>query len=289
MQLYSIHTGKFKLDGGAMFGVVPKSIWNKTNPADENNLCDWALRCLLVDEGERKILIDTGVGDKQDAKFFSHYHLSNTLSLEKALKDINIDPLDITDVLLTHLHFDHVGGAVKKEGNQLSPLFPNATYWISEPQWETANHPNRREKASFLYENFMPLLESGKLKIISIPSYPNSTSLQTIHFSDQISCFVVNGHTQGMLIPKIQYKDKTIVFMADLLPSVGHLPIAYVMGYDMAPLLTLQEKEFFLEEAVKENYILFFEHDAHNECCDLKRTEKGIRANQIMTLKDIIS
>jgi glyoxylase-like metal-dependent hydrolase (beta-lactamase superfamily II) len=289
MQLHSIHTGNFKLDGGAMFGVVPKIIWNKTNPSDEQNLCDWALRCLLVDEGKRKILIDTGVGDKQDEKFFSHYHLSNTIPLEKALSDIHIDPLEITDVLLTHLHFDHVGGAVKKEGSQLTPRFPNATYWISEPQWETATHPNRREKASFLHENFMPLLDSGKLKMISIPAYPNSPSLQTIHFSDHISCFVVNGHTQGMLLPKIQYKNKTIVFMADLLPSVGHLPIAYVMGYDMQPLLTLQEKEAFLNEAVQNDYILFFEHDAQNECCNLQRTEKGIRANQILTLANCIA
>ena len=288
MQLHSIHTGNFKLDGGAMFGVVPKIIWNKLNPADENNLCNWALRCLLVIEGDRKILIDTGMGNKQDEKFFSHYFLHNTVSLSDSLAALQISTDDITDVLLTHLHFDHVGGAIQKKQDQLSLTFPNATYWVSEPQWETAQHPNKREKASFLKENINPLLESGKLKIISLPAYQSNNSLQTIHFSESISCMVVNGHTEGMLIPKIRTADKTIVFMADLLPSVGHIPLPYVMGYDMQPLLTLKEKELFLEEALKEAYTLFFEHDPINECCNLTRTEKGIRADQCFKLEEFL-
>jgi len=288
MQLHSIHTGNFKLDGGAMFGVVPKSIWNKLNPADENNLCNWALRCLLVIEGDRKILIDTGVGNKQDEKFFGHYHLSNTLSLQEALAKNELVPEDITDVLLTHLHFDHVGGAVRKDNESLVLSFPNATYWVSEPQWETAQHPNKREKASFLKENIDPLLSSGKLKIISLPPFQSNNSLQLIHFSKHISCFVVNGHTQGMLIPKIEVGNKTLVYMADLLPSVGHIPLAYVMGYDMQPLITLEEKACFLETALKGGYTLFFEHDPENECCNLISTEKGIRMGETFTLEQFL-
>ena len=287
MQLYSIETGNFKLDGGAMFGVVPKSIWNKLNPADENNLCTWALRCLLIVDGERKILVDTGMGNKQDAKFFSHYHPSNTQSLKNALLNINITLADITDVMLTHLHFDHVGGAVEKMNDQLVPVFQNATYWVSEPQWNLAMNPNKREKASFLIENIAPLKDSGQLKLISIPAYQGTNQLQEIHFSDHISCYVVNGHTQGMLLPKINYNGKTIVYMADLLPSVGHIPIPYVMGYDMQPLLTLNEKECFLSEALRHNYTLFFEHDPINECCDLLQTEKGIRVQSIYSLNSM--
>ncbi len=287
MQLHSIHTGNFKLDGGAMFGVVPKSIWNKLNPADEANLCTWALRCLLVIEGDRKILIDTGIGDKQDARFLSHYHLHNTKNLAQALQEVNLDVSDITDVLLTHLHFDHVGGAIQKKGDQFALTFPNAIYWISEPQWDNASHPNKREKASFLKENIEPLLASGKLKIISLPAYQSDKELQTIHFSKHISCIVVNGHTEGMLLPKIKFGKHEIVFMADLIPSIGHLPIPYVMGYDMQPLITLQEKELFLQEALKNNYLLFFEHDAINECCSLEQTEKGIRAASLFKLDDI--
>lgn len=288
MQLHSIHTGNFKLDGGAMFGVVPKQLWNKLNPADENNLCTWALRCLLVIEGDRKILIDTGMGDKQDQKFMSHYHLSETKSLEQCLMNIGLGMNDITDVLLTHLHFDHVGGAVKLKEDILTLSFPNATYWVSEPQWETAQHPNKREKASFLKENIDPLLASGKLKIISLPAFKSDTSLQTIHFSKSISCIVVNGHTEGMLLPKIQFQDKTIVFMADLLPSTAHIPLPYVMGYDMQPLITLNEKELFLNEAFSNHYTLFFEHDAMNECCTLEMTDKGIRAGASFPLSQLL-
>jgi glyoxylase-like metal-dependent hydrolase (beta-lactamase superfamily II) len=286
MQLYSIETGNFKLDGGAMFGVVPKSIWNKLNPADENNLCTWALRCLLIVDGDRKILVDTGMGNKQDAKFFGHYHPSNTVSLKNALQKISVDANDITDVLLTHLHFDHVGGAIKNKDEQLMPTFPNATYWVSESQWDLAMNPNKREKASFLKENIQPIQASGQLKLITVPDYQGQQSLQEIHFSENISCLVVNGHTQCMLLPKINYNGKTLVYMADLLPSVGHIPIPYVMGYDMQPLVTLNEKELFLQEAVQKNYTLFFEHDPINECCNLQVTEKGIRANEIFTLEN---
>ena len=288
MQAFSLETGKFKLDGGAMFGVVPKSIWNKTNPADENNLCTWALRCLVIKEADRVILIDTGMGDKQDAKFFSHYQPHETITLTDALQKINIGVEDITDVLLTHLHFDHVGGAIKKLGDELLPTFPNATYWISEPQWNLALYPNRREKASFLKENIMPIKESGQLKLITLPPFQSSTSLQEIKFTEAISCLVVHGHTEAMLLPKIKMGTETIVYMADLLPSTGHIPLPYVMGYDMQPLITLEEKEKFLNTAIKENYILFFEHDAVNECCRLVATEKGIRAGASFSLKEIV-
>ncbi len=288
MQAFSLETGKFKLDGGAMFGVVPKSIWNKTNPADENNLCTWALRCLVIKEGDRTILIDTGMGDKQDAKFFSHYQHHEKITLTDALQKINIGVEDITDVLLTHLHFDHVGGAITKLNDKLVTSFPNATYWVSEPQWKLALHPNRREKASFLTENIIPIKESGQLKLITLPPFQSSTSLQEIKFTEAISCLVVHGHTEAMLLPKIKMGNETIVYMADLLPSIGHIPLPYVMGYDMQPLITLEEKEKFLTAALKENYILFFEHDAVNECCRLIATEKGIRAGASFTLKNIL-
>jgi len=287
MQLYSIETGHFKLDGGAMFGVVPKSIWNKLNPADENNLCTWALRCLLVIDGDRKILIDTGMGNKQDTKFFSHYQPSHSVTLSDALSKLNLQVNDITDVLLTHLHFDHVGGAIEMQADQLKTVFPNATYWVSEPQWELAINPNKREKASFLKENIQPLKESGQLKLIEVPKF-QGRELQEIHFSENISCILVNGHTQSMMLPKINYKNKTLVYMADLLPSVGHLPLPYVMGYDMQPLVTLNEKELFLTDAIKNNYTLFFEHDAVHECCTVHETEKGIRANETFLLSEWI-
>jgi glyoxylase-like metal-dependent hydrolase (beta-lactamase superfamily II) len=287
MQLYSIETGHFKLDGGAMFGVVPKSIWNKLNPADENNLCTWALRCLLVIDGDRKILIDTGMGNKQDTKFFSHYQPSHSVTLSDALSKLNLQVNDITDVLLTHLHFDHVGGAIEMQADQLKTVFPNATYWVSEPQWELAINPNKRERASFLKENIQPLKESGQLKLIEVPKF-QGRELQEIHFSENISCILVNGHTQSMMLPKINYKNKTLVYMADLLPSVGHLPLPYVMGYDMQPLVTLNEKELFLRDAIKNNYTLFFEHDAVHECCTVHETEKGIRANETFLLSEWI-
>jgi glyoxylase-like metal-dependent hydrolase (beta-lactamase superfamily II) len=228
------------------------------------------------------------MGDKQDAKFFSHYQPHETITLADALQKINIAVEDITDVLLTHLHFDHVGGAISKVNDELLPTFPNATYWISEPQWNLALHPNRREKASFLSENIIPIKESGQLKLITLPAFQSSTSLQEIKFTDAISCLVVHGHTEAMLLPKIKMGNETIVYMADLLPSTGHIPLPYVMGYDMQPLITLEEKEKFLTTALQENYILFFEHDAVNECCRLIETEKGIRAGASFSLKEII-
>jgi glyoxylase-like metal-dependent hydrolase (beta-lactamase superfamily II) len=242
---------------------------------------------MLVVNGDRKILIDTGMGNKQDAKFFSHYHPSETKTIAEALAVHGFNTEEITDVLLTHLHFDHVGGAVNIEDGALTLALPNATYWVSAPHWETAMQPNRREKASFLKENILPLKESGQLKLIEIPPFKSDSSLQEIHFAENISCIVVNGHTQGMLLPKIQYGSKHIVYMADLLPSVGHLPIPFVMGYDMQPLFTLNEKELFLNQACHNEYILFFEHDPVNECCNLQITEKGIRAKDCFALSSL--
>jgi glyoxylase-like metal-dependent hydrolase (beta-lactamase superfamily II) len=288
MQLYSINTGFFKLDGGAMFGVVPKSIWNKVNPADENNLCSWALRCLLIQEGNRLILIDNGNGDKQDAKFFSHYHLHGEDTLDKSLAKHGFHRDDITDVILSHLHFDHCGGTIRREGDKLIPNFKNATVWSNEEHWQWAVHPNDREKASFLKENILPIQESGQLKFIPIPNRENPLQqLAAAKFTDSISIRIADGHTRAMMLPQIQYKDRTIVFMADLLPSQGHIPLPYVMGYDMFPMTTLQEKKLFLEEAVYNNYILFFEHDPKVECCTLQRTEKGIRPKDFFSLDSL--
>ena len=288
MQLYSINTGFFKLDGGAMFGVVPKSIWNKVNPADENNLCSWALRCLLVQDGDRLILIDNGNGDKQDAKFFSHYHLHGDDTLDKSLAKYGFHRDDITDVILTHLHFDHCGGTIRRDGDRLVPNFKNATVWSNEEHWQWATHPNDREKASFLKENILPIQENGQLKFIAIPARENSLNkLASATFADSISIRIADGHTRAMMLPQIQYKDRTIVFMADLLPSQGHIPLPYVMGYDMFPMTTLDEKKTFLEEAVDKNYILFFEHDPKVECCTLQRTEKGIRPKEFFSLDSL--
>ncbi len=290
MKLYSINTGYFKLDGGAMFGVVPKSIWNKLNPADENNLCSWALRCLLIEDEGKLILIDTGMGDKQDAKFFGHYYLHGNDTLDKSLAKHGFVKDDITDVFLTHLHFDHCGGSIVKEGDKLVPAFKNATYWSNETHWQWATQPNEREKASFLKENILPIQESGQLKFITIP--PKTTASNTLTFypspiTDNLSMITANGHTDAMMLPVINYNGKTIVYMADLLPSVAHIPLPYVMGYDMFPLTTLQEKKSFLTEALAKGYILFFEHDAINECCTLQQTEKGIRQKDIFKLSEI--
>ena len=288
MQLYSINTGFFKLDGGAMFGVVPKSIWNKVNPADENNLCSWALRCLLIEDGNRLILVDNGNGDKQDVKFFSHYHLHGDDTLDKSLAKYGFHRDDITDVILSHLHFDHCGGTIRREGDKLVPNFKNATVWSNEEHWQWATHPNDREKASFLKENILPIQENGQLKFIAIPARENSLNkLASATFADSISIRIADGHTRAMMLPQIQYKDRTIVFMADLLPSQGHIPLPYVMGYDMFPMTTLDEKKTFLEEAVDNNYILFFEHDPKVECCTLQRTEKGIRPKEFFSLDSL--
>ena len=286
MKLYSINTGYFKLDGGAMFGVVPKTIWNKINPADENNLCSWALRCLLIEDGDHLILVDNGNGDKQDAKFFSHYHLHGDDTLEKSLAKYGFTKSDITDVFLTHLHFDHCGGSIKREGDKLVPNFPNATFWSNKEHWEWATEPNEREKASFLKENILPIQESGKLKFMEAVK-GNESKLGEVNFSETISVRFVNGHTQGMMVPQISYKSKKVVFMADLLPSAGHIPIPYIMAYDMQPLLSLQEKKLFLKEAVENDHILFFEHDPVHECCTLQLTERGIRPKEFFKLEEI--
>lgn len=279
MNLHTINTGLFKLDGGAMFGVVPKAIWQKTNPADANNLCTWAMRCLLIEEGNQLILVDTGIGNKQDEKFFSHYYLHGNDSLEKSLAQLGFGTTDITDVFLTHLHFDHVGGAIIRAGEKLIPAFKNARYWSNEKHWKWAVEPNAREKASFLKENILPIQESGQLNFVA--------EQENIAWQKDINITFAYGHTDAMMMPKISYNGKTIVYMADLLPSVGHLPLPYVMAYDMFPLKTLTEKQAFLEEAVENNYILFLEHDPINECCTLKRTEKGIRVSETFKLSEI--
>lgn len=281
MKLYSINTGNFKLDGGAMFGVVPKSIWNKLNPADDNNLCSWALRCLLVEDGGRLILIDNGIGDKQDPKFFAHYYLHGDDSLDKSLAQHGFHRNDITDVILTHLHFDHCGGSIMREGDKLAPAFKNATYWSNERHWKWATEPNDREKASFLKENILPVKASGQLKMVPLPEW------NVTEFSPNITIRFVHGHTDAMMLPQITYKDRTIVYMADLLPSIAHIPLPYVMAYDMFPLTTLQEKKSFLHEAQENNYILFFEHDPQVECCDLVQTERGVRAGRTFLVGEI--
>lgn len=288
MKLYSINTGFFKLDGGAMFGVVPKSMWQKINLPDENNLCNWAMRCLLIEAGNRLILIDNGIGDKQDAKFLSHYYLNGDDTLVKSLAKHGFSKDDITDVVLTHLHFDHCGGSIVREGDKLITNFKNAIYWSNEEHWQWAINPNDREKASFLKENILPIHQSGQLKFIDAPAAPNTAHLSTAVFNDTISLRFVNGHTKAMMLPQIKYKDKTVVYMADLLPSAGHIPLPYVMAYDMFPLTTLQEKKSFLTEASENNYILFFEHDPQTECCTLLQTEKGIRAANQFRLNELI-
>lgn len=281
MKLYTIDTEHFKLDGGAMFGVVPKVIWNKLNPADDNNLCSWAMRCLLIEDGDRLILVDNGIGNKQDAKFLGHYHLHGKDTLSGSLRKHGFHHDDITDVILTHLHFDHCGGSVKREGDRLIPAFPNARYWSNERHWEWAVNPNDREKASFLKENILPISESGQLNML-----PVGTSGLT-EFSSNISIRFVHGHTDAMMLPQIRYKERTLVYMADLIPASAHLPLPYVMAYDMFPLTTLQEKKSFLEEAVENDHILFFEHDPSVECVTLQRTEKGIRMKEQFPLSAI--
>ena len=279
MKLHTIDTGFFKLDGGAMFGVVPKAIWNKTNPADENNMCTWAMRCLLVEDGDRLILIDTGIGNKQDQKFFSYYYLHGDANMDKSLATKGFHRDDITDVFLTHLHFDHVGGAVIRDGEKLVPAFKNATYWSNENHWEWAVNPNEREKASFLKENILPIQESGQLKFIA--------GDDGVQFTQDFSIKFAYGHTEAMMLPLINYKGKQVLYMADLLPSVGHLPMPYVMAYDMFPLKTLTEKKIVLTEALEKEYILYLEHDPINECCTLQQTEKGIRLGDTFKLSEL--
>ncbi len=285
MKLYPIETGNFKLDGGAMFGVVPKTIWNKTNPADENNLIELAARCLLIEDGNRLILIDTGMGNKQSEKFFGYYSLWGTHSMDKSLAKFGFHRDDITDVFMTHLHFDHCGGSVQwnKDRTGYEVAFKNAKFWTNENHWEWATIPNAREKASFLPENILPMLESGQLHFIK---RPETDFLEKSELDFGI--FFVDGHTEKMMIPHIQYEDKTICFMADLLPTVGHIPLPYVMGYDTRPLLTMPEKSKFLNVAAENNYYLFLEHDAHNEIITVEKTEKGVRLKEIFQSDEIL-
>ncbi|WP_031426839.1 MBL fold metallo-hydrolase [Flavimarina sp. Hel_I_48] len=283
MKLHAIEAGNFKLDGGAMFGVVPKSLWSRTNPADADNMIDIAARCLLIEDGKRLILIDTGMGDKQSDKFFSYYHPWGDATLERSLKTKGFHPDDITDVFLTHLHFDHSGGCIKtaENGQKLLPSFKNATYWSNNDHWKWATQPNAREKASFLKENILPIEESGHLKFVEKGEKPYS-------FSEEMGFGIlfVDGHTDKQMIPHITYKNKTVVFAADLLPTVGHLPLPYVMGFDTRPLLTLDEKERFLNKAADENFYLWLEHDAHNPIITVKHTEKGVRMDERFELED---
>lgn len=279
MQIYPIETGNFKLDGGAMFGVVPKSIWNKTNPADSNNMIEMSMRCLLIEDENRLILIDTGLGNKQSDKFFGYYYLFGNYSLDASLSQYGFHRDDITDIFLTHLHFDHCGGVIQwnKDRTGYIPAFKNAKVWSNDKHWKWATEPNAREKASFLTENILPIAENGQLNFI----HRNA--------KDQIGFDVifVDGHTEKQMLPKISYKEKTIIFMADLLPTTGHIPLPYVMGYDTRPLLTIKEKQVFLNEAADKNYYLFLEHDAHTEVCTVQHTEKGVRLKETFKFKDI--
>ena len=275
MMLHTIECGNFKLDGGAMFGVVPKPLWERTNPADAQNRIEMAARSLLIEDGDRLILIDTGMGEKQSEKFFGYYGLWGDFTLESSLKAKGFHPDDVTDVFFTHLHFDHCGGGIKKKGNGiLETTFKNATYWSHKGHWERAMKPNVREKASFLSENILPIKESGQLKLLEGDGFlMKDTPLG-------FDIIIINGHTEKQMLPVINYKNETVVFAADLIPTVGHLPVPYVMGYDTRPLLTLEEKEYFLSLAEEKKYLLFLEHDAHNELISLRQTEKGIRLNE---------
>jgi glyoxylase-like metal-dependent hydrolase (beta-lactamase superfamily II) len=279
MKLYTVNAGHFKLDGGAMFGVVPKSIWNKLNPADEFNMCNWAMRCLLIEDGKRLILVDNGMGDKQDAKFFGYYYLNGDDTLQKSLAKHGFSHDDITDVVLTHLHFDHCGGSIKfnDDKSKLIPAFKNAKYYVNEKHWEWAVNPNAREKASFLKENILPIKESGQLNFITDQS----------KIIDAMSFVEVNGHTEAMMLPKVNYKGQTILYMADLIPSVAHLPLPYIMGYDVRPLETLKEKTSILAEAAKNDWKLFFEHDNSIELISLEQTEKGVRRKEELKISDL--
>mgnify|MGYP001117285888 CR=1 FL=1 len=285
MRIYPIETGNFKLDGGAMFGVVPKGLWQRTNPADENNLCSWSMRCMLIEDGDRLILVDTGIGDKQSEKFFSHYYLHGDATLEKSLKQLGFGLDEITDVFLTHLHFDHCGGAVQwtnSERTKLDVVFKNAKYWSNKDHWKWATEPNPREKASFLKENILPIQESGQLNFVDVPG-TEMMGKTPLGFD----AVFVNGHTDAQMLPVLNYKGKKLVFMADLLPSAGHISLPYVMGYDTRPLLTMDEKKTFLDWAAKEEAVLYFEHDAQNHLCTVKQTEKGVRLDQTYSYNEV--
>ncbi|MDB5121677.1 MAG: fold metallo-hydrolase [Sphingobacteriales bacterium] len=279
MKIFTIDTGLFKLDGGAMFGVVPKSMWQKLNAPDENNMCSWAARCLLLQDGPNLILIDTGLGDKQSPKFFDRYYLHGDDTLVKSLAKHGFKRSDITDVFLTHLHFDHCGGAIIHDGESLVPAFENAVYWSNRKHWNWAIYANEREKASFLEENIIPIRNSGKLQFIEVQD--------GVFFTDTMKIRFVYGHTDAMMLPQITYKGKTILYVSDLIPSVAHIPLPYVAAYDMFPMQTLKEKQFFLQEAYENDYILFFEHDPVNECGTLQKTDKGFRIKETFKLSDL--
>ena len=286
MKLYPIEAGNFKLDGGAMFGVVPKTLWSRTNPADQNNMIDIAARCLLIEDGDKLILIDNGLGNKQSEKFFKHYYRWGNFSLDKSLQEKGFHKDDITDVFLTHLHFDHCGGSIQwnKDRTGYEPAFKNAKFWTNREHWDWAINPNAREKASFLKENLLPMQESGQLNFLN-RNENGSNFYEHLNFG----VLFVDGHTDKQMIPHIQYKGQTMVFMADLLPTAGHVPLPYVMGYDTRPLLTLAEKRAFLEKAAEEKFLLFMEHDAHNEIITVKNTEKGVRYDQSYTFNEIFN
>lgn len=282
MKIHAVDTGLFKLDGGAMFGVVPRSMWQKVNPPDANNMCTWAMRCLLIEDGNQLVLIDTGIGDKQDEKFRGHFYLHGDDTLEQSLRKLGFTSTDITDVFLTHLHFDHCGGAVlRRPDGTLHTAFANATYWSNQAHWDWATHPNAREKASFLHENILPIQESGQLKFID-PTAGLPAGLP--QFSELI---FADGHTEKMMVPVLHYKGRTLAYMADLLPSAGHIPLPWVMGYDMRPLITLSEKEVVLRRAAAENWVLLLEHDAVNEACTVQLTDKGVRLGETLRLSDL--
>jgi len=272
MELFKIETGSFMLDGGAMFGVVPKVLWNKVYPADENNMCILSMRCLLIKSDKQLILIDTGIGNKQSEKFFGYYFLQDQILIDKAIKHAGFDPLDVTDVILTHLHFDHCGGTVaKKNGDEYALHFPNANHWVSQQQWEWSQSPNFREKASYLKENIIPVMESGKLKFIQKEGA----------FNDNIYIRFFNGHSEGVIVPVIKFRDKKIAYVGDVFPTTAHIPISWVCGFDTKPLVSMQERADFLSEAVKNDYIFFFEHDFYNECCTLTTNEKGVCVKEV--------
>lgn len=279
MRLFTINTGYFKLDGGAMHGVVPKSMWNKVHPADENNMCSWALRCLLIEHGNYRILVDNGIGTKQDTKFFSYYYLHGDDTLEKSLAEHGFTTDDITDVFLTHLHFDHCGGSIKKEGDKLVPAFKNAHYWSNEAHWRSATHPNDREKASFLKENILPIEESGQLRFIKMGDGEE--------WMQDIRVRIVNGHTDSMMLPQVNYNGTTILYCADLFPSAAHISMPWIMAYDMRPLDTLTEKKKILNEAAANDWVLFFEHDNDIECCTLQDTDRGVKMKDSFKLSEL--
>ena len=282
MKIHSLDTGLFKLDGGAMFGVVPRSMWQKVNPPDANNMCTWAMRCLLIEDGNQLVLIDNGIGDKQDEKFRGHFFLHGDDTLEKSLQKLGFTSADITDVFLTHLHFDHCGGSVvRRPDGALQTAFANATYWSNQAHWDWATHPNAREKASFLAENILPIQESGQLKFIDTAAGVPAALPQ---FSELI---LADGHTEKMMVPVMQYKGRTLAYMADLLPSAGHIPLPWVMGYDMRPLVTLSEKEVVLRRAAEENWVLLLEHDAINEACTVQLTDRGVRLGDTLRISDL--